>query len=618
MASYFDLPPQKAATATGLDHMPQDERKQLGRMSSLMSPAVTQILQGLGDEHSDSSSSEEDLSDEEDQHIVRENKKHSQAENLRNNKQKHVAAQAPRPSSLSPCRSNSKSTNRGSSKSKSPSKRTEKDSPAKAKLKQPHMTRFHSLRSMLFQQRIEDRLKTATEEDCKKEQTATERWQRQHEERQMHRPKTPEKDGQPKNGIGSRLKMTMRRMTTRDSGSMEKIREDGAPVEFKDRSSTASSDNEQEQQNVSRSHQDSDNESIKNADVEELVRWVSQREGPSDGETRKGGVVEIKEDSGHESLGNEDVDDPVRHGNADQEVMDDQEEARILSGYSDASTESDSELQQVSSDEEEDAEDLVRWISHREGPKAGPVRRNLDKHDLDTDVGEHYDSDVPELGRWFKRYDGTSGESAPASLVDGSTDEVPVEEYEEEEEERGRPRSRESVDRVVLKGKRHMTDDDVDDLVRWISRKTSKQRPQQPHDQHLESVNREEEEEEEETTLRREDQDKKHVIGMTIVGEDQGSLSNTHVEELVQHARKTSGQADTTTTPVGGGIESGDLRTLRTTTAKDTPRDSQTMLHEKRRDLDEMRRKKEEEEGGMRVEDVEGLVEHVRRKGGGE
>ncbi|KAI1539546.1 hypothetical protein PtrSN002B_002141 [Pyrenophora tritici-repentis] len=589
MASYFDLPPQKASTATCIDQLPQDERKQLGRMNSLMSPAVAQILEGLGDEHSDSDSSEGGLSDDEDQDAIEHTKKHDPIENLRKNKQKHVAAQAPRPSSLSPCRSNPRSSNRGSGKSKSSSTRTEKDSPAKAKLKQPTMARFHSLRSMLFQQRIEDKIKTATEEDCQKEQNSADRWRSQHEERQMHRPKTPEKDVQQKNGIGSRLKMTMRRMTTRDAGGMEKIREDGAPVEFNDRASTASSDNEGEQDQVSRRRQDSDNKSIDHADVEDLVRWVSQRDTPSDGEARKGGVVEVKEDSGHESIGDADVDDLVRHVSRNREVEDDKE-VRVHSGYSDAPTESDSELHHVSSGEEEDADDLVRWISHREGPKAGPVRRNLEKHDLDSDVGEHYDSDVPELGRWFKRHDGTSGESAPASLVDGNIQELI------EEEERGRPRSRESADRP--KEKRHMTEDDVDELVRWVTRK---------HDKPTESETRVE-------TLQREEEEKKHELGMSVV--DQGSLSNADVRDLVDHARQTS--RETSSPPPPPGVETGDLRALRCDKEqKSSRRDFQNDLSSKRDDLDD---KKEEQlgmsldDGSLSHSDVQDLVAHVQKR----
>jgi len=446
---------------------------------------------------------------------------------------------------------------------------------------------------MLFQQRIEDRIKTATEEDCQKEQNAADRWRSQHEQRQMNRPKTPEKDAQQKSGIGSRLKMSMRRMTTRDSGSMEKIREDGAPVEFKGRSSTASSDNEQEQQKVLRNSQDSDNESIDNADVDELVRWVSRRDGPSEGEARKAGVVEIKEDSGHESLGDSDVDDLVRHVSRNREVVD-EKEARVHSGYSDASTESDSELQNVSSGEEEDAEDLVRWISHRDGPKAGPVRRNIEKHDLDSDIGEHYDSDVPELGRWFRRHDGTSGESAPASLVDENVEEMV------EEEMRGRPRSRESVERV--KEKRHITEDDVDELVRWVTNKGSKQ-----NNTSTESETRVE-------SLQREEEEKKQQLGMSA---DQGSLSNIDVQDLVDHVRKTSRETGTASPSPPAGVETGDLRVLRSDKEQTgTPRDFQNDLNEKRDDLDE---KKEEQlgmsldDGSLSHSDVQDLIAHVRK-----
>ncbi|KAI4645975.1 hypothetical protein J4E93_005554 [Alternaria ventricosa] len=589
--------PQKAPPATNIDQMPQDQRKQLGRMNSLMSPAVTQILEGLGDEGSDSDSSEEkDPSEQEDQRAAQQYTKPAlDPQKLRQDKQKHVAAQAPRPSSLSPSRSSLKTTSKSSGHSKPSSAHGSGDKSAKSRQKQPHMARFHSLRSMLFQQRIQDQMKTATQEDCQKEENAADKWRSQHAERQMHNPGTPDQDASGKGGIGSRIRMTVRRMTTKDAGSMEKIREDGAPVEFNDRASTASSDNEKDQREASTTRYESDNESIDHSDVDELVRWVSRRDPPSDGERRKGGdVVEAKEDSGHESLGPSDVEDLVRFASRKSDTKETTVFNDAHSGYSDASTESDSEIREISSDEEEDADDLVRWISHRDGPKAGPVRRNLQRPELDSDVGEHYDSDVPELGRWFKRHDGTSGESAASTPVKETFDEI------DEEEQRGRPRSRESIE--PIKEKRHITDDDVDELVRWVSRKDSKQDSPVPVAEN--PIDR----------LKREEEEKQTQIGMSV---DDGSLSHADLQEVVEHARKTS--ADMVSPPPASpfAVETGDLRVLRDEKTKATPleRDSQRDLDGQRENLDE---KKQElgmslDDESLSHNDVAELIEHVRK-----
>jgi hypothetical protein len=524
MASYFDLPPQQKAPAASIEQVPVEQRKQLGRMS-LMSPAVTQILEGLGDEHSDSNSSEGEASSE-DLRSIEYTSEHTNTHKTGQNSKKHMNDKVNQSSlpSLNKSFSNT-STKKGSSHGQQSSART--SGVSSAKQKQPGMARFHSLRSMLFQANIEDKMKTITQEDRKDDNAAT-KWKSQHEERQMHHPNISEKDVNSKNGIGSRIRLTMRRMTTKDAGGMEKIREDGAPVEFNDRLSTASSDNEEDEKPHSlRKSRDSDSESINHSDVEELVRWVSRRDAPSDGEGRKGELVETKADSGHESLGNSDVDDLVRYASRRSVPQVGPDTRDEHTGYSDASTESDSELEQVSSEEEENADELVRWISRREGPGAGPVRRNLQRPELDSDVEQHYDSDVPELGRWFKRHDGTSGESAATTPVHQSFDEA-------EELERGRPRSRDSLS---MQDKRHMTHEDVDELVRWISRKDSKQQDAPiPESDDL-------------ATLNQNDEEKKQEIGMSV---DQGSLSHADVEELIAHARKTSGGDPVQPTPALG------------------------------------------------------------------
>lgn len=110
MASYFDLPPQKVAAPACIEQIPQEQRNQLGRTSSLMSPAVAQILEGLGDDHSSSSDEDSDLSDDQEkEHPQSQSKKDISAQKIQQKKQKFNSAQAPRPSSLSPNRSRSRS-----------------------------------------------------------------------------------------------------------------------------------------------------------------------------------------------------------------------------------------------------------------------------------------------------------------------------------------------------------------------------------------------------------------------------------------------------------------------------------------------------------------------------
>lgn len=595
MASYFDLPPQKVAAPACMEQMPQEQRKQLGRTSSLMSPAVAQILEGLGDDHSSSSEEDSDpLDDQEKGHAKSQSKKDISAQKIQQNKQKFNSAQAPRPSSLSPNRNRSRSRSASRKVSNMPSSGDANGASSdKPKSKQPHMARFHSLRSILFQQKIEDRLRTATQEDSKKEASAAETWQNQHKERQMQHPTTSEKHAQAKSGIGSRLKMTLRRMTTKDAGGMEKIKEDGAPVEFKDRPSTLSSENE-EKQPKSKKANENDDASIKDTDVDDLVRWVS-RHGSS-GEVQKDDVVEgAKDESVQDGLGHSDVEDLIHHARRKSSTKDVQEASDEHQGYSDAPTEPDTDL---SSDEEENTDDLVRWISRRDRSKAGPVKRNLQRDELDSDVEEHYDSDIPELGRWYKRHDATSGESAATTPIKDTFD---LQQIEDEEENRGRPRSRE-LPEPPAQEKTHLSSSDVDELVRWVSSKNLKR-----HDTPLSQAQTQT------GTPDSAQDEKKQAVGMTL---DEGSLSHRDVQDLIEHARKTSTTADDTSVHASG-IERGDLKNMQRENSPSI-RDPQLELAGKREDI---RNKEKEEQLGMSLQDgslshgdIEDLLAHVKSK----
>jgi hypothetical protein len=535
MASYFDLPPQQKAGAANIEAMPESERKQLGRMS-ILSPAVTQLLDDLGNEPSDSESEEGSLSEQE--HTNHPDKLTKENDTQKPRQDKGLSAQNSTKSSLSP-KEEGRSASKGSAHVRL--------SPARAsggsmKHKQPHMARFHSLRSMLFSNTIENKIKDVVGEEREREKEAANTWKSEHDQRQMHnRPKTPEQDAQGKgHGLGSRLKTSIRRMTSKEVPTMDTLKEDGGAHDFSDNGSTASSDNEPEPYQWK--PRDADEESIDHSDVEDLVRWVSRRDPPSDGEARAGKAPAItlsQADSGHDSIGESDVDELVRW--ASRKPSDLEVPTGHHTGYSDASTESDSEMaKDADSSEDEDADDLVRWVSHREGPTAGPVRRNRGSGSNTSHAGSslNYDSDVPELGRWVTRHDGTSGESGATSPAHDTL----------EEPERGRPLSREGPPRPKAKG--HITHDDINDLVKWVSRRDSKQQsPQQQDPAVLE--------------LQRQEEAKKEQLGMTV---DEGSLSHNDVKDLIQHVKTSDLQGIQGTEPTvqtsskPGAAETGNLR----------------------------------------------------------
>ncbi|KAF2853215.1 hypothetical protein T440DRAFT_466199 [Plenodomus tracheiphilus IPT5] len=508
MASYFELQPQdNGATAAHIQQVPADERKQLGRMS-LMSPAVTQLLEDLDDEKSDSSSEGGSLFDEENLAGPDDKNTEPSGPSRQGNREKG-SENTLTPSTLSPNRPPPKaSSKKGSS--------AQPSGGGSARQKPTHMARFHSLRSMLFQANIEDKMKTNCKEETQKEAAATTKWKSQHDDRQMHRPKTPEAETVGKDGIGTRIRTKLRRITSKDVPTMSQISEDEANVELDDHASTASSDNESGRYDPV--NDNGDTASINDSDIEELARWVSRGNSAGTRQAKPSAIVpELHEDSGHESMGQSDVDDLVRWVSRKSAAKEEHEQTQHT-GYSDASTESDTELIENSSDEEEDADDLVRWISHRDGPRAGPLRRNLERNELDSDVERHYESDVPELGRWFKRHDGTSGESATSSPAHDRTD------FFDEEEERGRPRSRASIS-PEPKQKNHLTEDDVDEIVRWVSRRDSKQQGQ------VTTAN------DEQATKLQQQEAKKKQLGMLV---DKGSLSHSDLKEVIEHVRRTS------------------------------------------------------------------------------
>lgn len=499
MASYFELPAQSNAQAAV--NVSKGEREELRGMS-LLSPQVSRILDNLQLEDKSSSSDH----NEEDESLGSENDEESRLSDDNTKIDDSISRKSRQaPSSTTDTVHGSKTSAR--SGTKSTLGRTAGDK----SLKNPrsHMARFQSLRSSIFQANIENNMKKCHQEAEAREKAAS-NWKAQHENRQgYNRLHTPEKAHVDKDGFGHRIRMRVRRLTSKETPTLANIEEKAGTLAR--RESTASDDEGETHGDPWRPRQSYES-SIDHSDVDELVRWVSRRDPPSDGER---GLSELqptkKEDSGHESLGQSDIEELVRH--ASRKSISVEPVVPVHTGYSDDSTASDSDLsaEDDGQDEENLEGSLSRWVSRRDGAMAGPVRqqRSTIQIEPDTDPDE---SDVPEIGRWRTHHDTTSGES----IVDGSTiakkDDISV-----LEAKRGRSRERSPT----FQDKGQLQDDDVDELVRWVSRRDSKQ-PSNPDIK------------DEAHELKRQEDEKKQQLGMTV--EDK-SLAPEDLDDLLAHVR---------------------------------------------------------------------------------
>lgn len=504
MASYFELPAQsKAPSAVDVF---REEREQLRGMS-LLSPQVSRILDDLqfddkssssdGDEEHDSSSSNEEeesrLSDDDtkiDDSLSRKARQGRSGTAITAHGSKTSGKSTPKEIRSSLGRTNEEKS------SKNP---------------RSHMARFQSLRSTLFQANIENNMKKCHQEAEAREQAAT-HWKAQHEHRQgYNRPRTPEERApHGKDRLGRRIGMKIRRLTSKEPSTMASIEESQGNLIR--RESTASDDENEPYSNIWKPRQSYES-SIDHSDIDDLVRWVSRRDPPSDGEKRMSAPkAPKKEDSGHESLGHSDIEELVRH--ASRKSISHEPLAPTHTSYSDESTASDSEQDQERDVQKEDI--LSRWVSRRDGAAAGPIHQQRSASQIEPDTEN--DSDVPEIGRWRTHHDDTSGESVVGSEEVTKRDNVSVLEAK-------RGRSRERSPRFEDRG--HFEDDDIDELVRWVSRKESKQ-TSNPDIKN------------EATQLKRQEDAKKEQVGMTV---DDKSLAPEDLDDLIAHvrSRKTSG-----------------------------------------------------------------------------
>jgi hypothetical protein len=471
MASYFDLPPQPTAPAGALQVSEEHDDQYKG--SSFLSPQVSRILDDLDFDDASSSDEEDDDQDEQDDKPAP-----TTAPNKTTTKSQHDTRRSrlgsvslvpddfpptPPAAAESGSRETKASPARGSS------------SPGKEKASKPrhaNMERFKSLRSVLFLSKIEDNMNKMRSEEQIHNDAALD-WKAQHDKRQgLNRPTTPDKEKKTesataKEGLTTRVATKIRRMTSHSTPTMEKIPESAATTHETAptrRDSTATDTDDDDTTNLTHHsnaprspHTNNYDSDISHSD-EDLVRWVSRADPPSGSEASL-----PASSAASPSLAPADIPNLVQHASrlsiptvpAVQFYAD-----GTGHGDSDASTASDSEgdADAVAS-EDEDADELVRWVSRRDGALAGPVRRGTPSPTQNTHLGgtAAVDEDVPELGSWTTKA--------------RAKQDMHVSERGRTAERSG---SRDRETKTKTRAKTGLRDEDVDELVRWVSRRDSK------------------------------------------------------------------------------------------------------------------------------------------------
>ncbi|KAF2193426.1 hypothetical protein K469DRAFT_235856 [Zopfia rhizophila CBS 207.26] len=480
MASYFDPQPSSQTTAEvfieppkedGVDH-PSSKPAGFEEDKMILTLQVSRIIEEIDQSSSDDELNSSDTNSDPSHFSANPTARHdsqsstqpeskTQSKVLPDEKQKHVKLVPPRPSV----------------------------GPLASGQKHPHMARFHSLRSMLFSSHLAD-----AEAKCKAEKETE--WKEEHEKRKgLNRPKTPE--GSPtKEGFVERLGRGIKKVTNRELPTIKKEQS---------QESSASSDEEVEGMKTKVGKQlESGNESLDYEDIDELVKWVSQRD--MDGRSWKKGVkmeaasskLDGQLEGRNEYMSHSDVDELVlwvsrrdNDGDLQRKMKGDEEmpSSRVKLdqelgsgneslGYGDLkrvsqqdgtsgewSPENEPDEVLTASDSEGQAnkhaslghrhvDELVRWMSRKDKAKDGRSEKKSENETLKAQLkGEHGKNkslcheDVDELLRWMGR--GDEDEVSTAS--------------ESDDEPRGR------------QGKRHgsLGNEDVDELVKWVSRRQS-------------------------------------------------------------------------------------------------------------------------------------------------
>jgi hypothetical protein len=453
MASYFDLPPQPAAPADVLK-IQGDEYKGLG----LLSPQVSRILDDFDFEDGSSSDEGEEEEEEEEEEEPKPATRNTPSNNKTTTTTKFQPS--PRRSRLGSVQlvpedfppsppALAESGPQAAAASSSPAPKKDKAS----KPRHANMERFKSLRSVLFLSKIEDNMNKMYHEEQTRSDAAQD-WRVQHDKRQgLNRPATPgkekkkdeaEKDTAKDSGLTTRVATKIRHMASHGTPTMEQIPESTAPTR---RDSTATDTDDDDGPPISIPYSSASEED----EDDDLTRWTSLADPPSGSDASH---------AASPALAPTDIPSLLQHA---RRLSLPSQPAAVHFGTSgshdsDESTASDSDDAAVES-EDEDADELVRWVSRRDGALAGPVRAAPTA----TTAAHRDDEDVTELNPWTAR--------SPPSQRRGRTAE------RSGSVSRSRSRAREAkalMESGTKTKKKGLCDADVDELVQWVSRRDSK------------------------------------------------------------------------------------------------------------------------------------------------
>lgn len=210
-------------------------------------------------------------------------------------------------------------------------------------------------------------------------------------------------------------------------------------------------------------------------DVDELVRWVSRREGSGAGPVKKQTKIpdiheEIAFESDHSELRRWITKEDQTSGESDIEAS-----AFATAGHSDSER---GRGRVKGSLSHKDVDELVRWVSqtNEEGvdtvsggelPPEIQEEQLSPKNTLETSTerpparGTLTHDDVDDLVRWVsRRHD--SGQDNPEAVEESKDMEIPSTKQDDEKKK---------VDVDVEQGRGSLAPEDVDELVRWVSRK---------------------------------------------------------------------------------------------------------------------------------------------------
>jgi hypothetical protein len=472
MTSYFDLKPRPKGRIAELADLPTGESNEGFRRDRLLSPQVSRILDDLDDgSSSGDSDTVSDASGEGDEGAVDE---------------KGDSSDTPKVEALHQIRFDP-----------SPAKEAKEQRPLPRLSRHPRLERFVSLRSSLLSSHIADNMSKIEQEQGGKWMAEHEGRKRANTSKDARQMANTSKEGShsarrnsEKGTLAHRMGKSLRKLTGSNVPTLKGIREGTEP--------SSSSSNEKSAPTEDSGKRDSGHAS----GDDELLRWTSQVDPPSDGSSghkRKGkGSKHAKEShppkSGHDGLEAEDVDELVhwlsKQPKPTQEASESQNNQTKDPSRASTEADSDEDASSVQDFADEDINGLVRWISQNRKINEGYHKANqntptpkLQQHDSTQSGGSRRsqraerpiseystatqedrasilgDDDVPELIRTVTRDE--------CSHDDEKKREAAILRWKIEKERQ------ESHGKPDKQHQGELSEEDIDELVKWVSRRAS-------------------------------------------------------------------------------------------------------------------------------------------------